>query len=149
MTRPLQILCVLLVAALVATPFAQVIMRGVFGRAMIGAEELTRVLLIASVFVSYPLVVAARENIGMTEIRDALPSPAPRLLALINTLIGLGISVTMAVITVQNISGNMRNATPTLGIPFWLFLGAAGLGFAGAAVYHARRFVIQLKTGEV
>jgi TRAP-type C4-dicarboxylate transport system permease small subunit len=53
------------------------------------------------------------------------------------------------VITVQNISGNMKNATPTLGIPFWLFLGAAALGFAGAAVYHARRFVIQLKTGEV
>ena len=31
---------------------------------------------------------------------------------------------------------NLTNATPTLGIPFWIFLGATLFGFAGAALVH-------------
>lgn len=149
MHRYLSAVCVTLVATLIAVPFVQVIMRGVVGQAIIGAEELTRVLLIASVFVSYPLVVAMRENIGMTEIRDALPWRFPKFLAVAETLIGLVISAAMAVITVTNISGNLKNATPTLGIPFWVFLGAAALGFTGAALFHAQRLVQQTRMGGV
>ncbi len=38
--------------------------------------------------------------------------------------------------TATNISRNLSNATPTLGIPFWIFLGATLFGFAGAALVH-------------
>ncbi|SDX57721.1 TRAP transporter small permease [Litoreibacter albidus] len=147
MHRLLQAICVLLIAALVTVPFVQVVMRNVVGSAIIGAEELTRVLLIASVFVAYPLVVGARENIGMSEIRNALPGRAPKYLSVMNTLCGLIISLAMAVITATNISGNMNNATPTLGIPFWVFLGAAAVGFAGAAVFHTLRLMAQITDG--
>jgi TRAP-type C4-dicarboxylate transport system permease small subunit len=148
MHRTLQALCVLLVGALVLVPFVQVVMRNVVGEAIIGAEELTRVLLIASVFVSYPLVVAAHENIGMSEIRNVLPWRLPKYLSVMNTLCGLIISLVMAAITATNISGNMNNATPTLGIPFWVFLGAAAVGFSGAAVFHTLRLITQITDGD-
>ncbi len=42
----------------------------------------------------------------------------------------------IAYVTATNISKNLTNATPTLGIPFWIFLGATLFGFAGAALVH-------------
>ena len=42
----------------------------------------------------------------------------------------------IAYVTATNISRNLTNATPTLGIPFWIFLGATFFGFAGAALVH-------------
>ena len=36
----------------------------------------------------------------------------------------------------EHLAGTSTNATPTLGIPFWIFLGATLFGFAGAALVH-------------
>jgi TRAP-type C4-dicarboxylate transport system permease small subunit len=127
---------VALLAALVAVPNAQIVMRSLFGLPFIGAEEFSRFLLICLVFVSYPLVVEAGENIVMGEVRRALPR---RLRALVNVAISVSaVAVTgfLAVVTWQSIFKNLNNATPTLGIPFWIFLGAALFGFAGAALVH-------------
>ena len=75
--RFLAAFCVLVLAALVMVPFIQVMMRDVAGAAIIGAEEFTRFLLIVLVFAAYPLVVAERENIVMSEFHEAMP-PALR-----------------------------------------------------------------------
>lgn len=141
MLKILRILCVAMLASLIALPFLQVIMRDVFGSAIVGVEELTRFLLICTVFVAYPLVVRSGENIVMGEFRAMLPERAQNWMGLVITLMSLGACVTIAVVTALNISDNLRNATPTLKIPFWIFLGACFVGFAGAGIFH----VLQLR----
>ena len=134
--RVLTAFVVIIMMALFLVPTAQVIMRGVFVLPFIGAEELTRFLLICLVFCAYPLVVEKGENIVMGEFKAAMP---PRLRRVTNVTISIGaVAITgfMAWVTATNISRNLANATPTLGIPFWIFLGATLFGFAGAAVVH-------------
>ena len=136
MKKLLELLCVLLLGALILVPFVQVLMRDLFDRPIIGAEELTRFLLICCVFVAYPLVVAAGENIEMAEIRDNLPARLRRIVIRVIALASIAACAFVAVVVAMNISANLTNATPTLKIPFWLFLGAALFGFSGAALLH-------------
>jgi TRAP-type C4-dicarboxylate transport system permease small subunit len=134
--RILSAVAVLILAGIVLVPIAQVVMRGVFGLPFIGAEELTRFLLICLIFVGYPLVVETGENIVMGEIKSSLPK---RLQSIVNVAISVSaVAVTLffAYVTWANIFKNLNNATPTLGIPFWIFLAATVFGFAGAAVVH-------------
>ena len=53
----LRAICCALLFALIAMPFAQIIMRGVFNVPMAGAEELTRYFLICLTFMAGALVV--------------------------------------------------------------------------------------------
>ena len=76
--RILTAFVVIIMAGLVLVPTAQVIMRGVFVLPFIGAEELTRFLLICLVFCAYPLVVEHGENIVMGEFKAAMPRPTAR-----------------------------------------------------------------------
>ena len=136
MRKLLEIVSVLLLAALVAVPFIQIIAREVLGSAIVGAEELTRFLLICTVFVAYPLVVASHENIVMSELLDALPARAGRALRFVILAAGIATCGFLGWVAFQNIMGNMRGATPTLKIPFWIFMGATTFGFAGACLVH-------------
>jgi TRAP-type C4-dicarboxylate transport system permease small subunit len=134
--RVLTPVVVIVMAGLVLVPTAQVVMRGVFTLPFIGAEELTRFLLICLVFLAYPLVVEHGENIVMGEFKAMMPK---RMRAVVNVTISLaaiGITLFIAWVTATNISKNLSNATPTLGIPFWIFLGATLFGFAVAAIVH-------------
>ena len=127
---------VAVMAGLVLVPTAQIVMRGVFTLPFVGAEELTRFLLICLVFLAYPLVVGHGENIVMGEFKAMLPSRLRRIADLAISLSGVAVTLFIAWVTATNISANLRNATPTLGIPFWIFLGATLFGFATAAVVH-------------
>lgn len=141
MRKPLEIFCVCLLGALVLLPFLQIVMRYVFNSPIVGAEELTRFILICTVFVSYPLVVLGGENIGMGEIRTLLSARADKWLDLVIAILSLAACGLIAVVTAVSISDNLNNATPTLKIPFWIFLGANFLGFAGAAIVHLLNLV--------
>ena len=134
--RIIELVSVLLLGALVLVPFAQVVLRGAFNMPMIGAEEFTRFLLICVVFVAYPLVVEAGENIVMGEVREAMPKPLRTALNLITSIVAVLASGFIAYVVATNIQDNMTNSTPTLNIPFWIFLGATLLGFTLAAVLH-------------
>lgn len=134
--KSLEALCAALLGGLIAVPFVQIVMRYVFHSPIVGAEELTRFLLICTVFLSYPLVVESGENIVMGEIREALPHKLRRALTMLATIAGAAVCAFLAIVALTNITANMNNATPTLKIPFWLFLGSAFLGFAGAAGFH-------------
>ena len=134
--RILTAFVVIIMAGLVLVPTAQVIMRGVFVLPFIGAEEFTRFLLICLIFCAYPLVIEHGENIVMGEFKAAMPR---RLRGVVNwtiSLTAIGVTGFLAYVTATNISKNLTNATPTLGIPFWIFLGATLFGFGGAAVVH-------------
>ena len=134
--RIIEILSVVLLGALVVVPFAQVVLRGVFNAPVIGAEEFTRFLLICVVFVAYPVVVESGENIVMGELRESLPKPLRAVLNLVISVAGILVTGFLAYAVASSIQDNLKNATPTLNIPFWLFLGATFFGFAAAAVIH-------------
>lgn len=132
----LEGLCILLLGALVAVPFIQIMARYVFNAPIIGAEELTRFLLICTVFIAYPLVIDSGENIVMGEIKESLPRTLRRAVNLAISVSAAGVCIFIAAVVLMNISGNLHNATPTLKIPFWIFLGATFLGFAGGGIVH-------------
>ena len=134
--RILTAFVVIIMAGLVLVPTAQVIMRGVFVLPFIGAEEFTRFLLICLIFCAYPLVIEHGENIVMGEFKAAMPKPLRGVVNWTISLTAIGVTGFLAYVTATNISKNLTNATPTLGIPFWIFLGATLFGFAGAAVVH-------------
>jgi TRAP-type C4-dicarboxylate transport system permease small subunit len=128
--------CVLVLAALVAVPFVQVVLRDLFGAPIVGAEEFTRFLLIVLVFSAFPVVVMQHENIVMAEFREALPPRLREALAFVITLSAALAAGFIAYVAWITIFKNLNNATPTLKIPFWLFLGSTFLGFALAALVH-------------
>ena len=134
--RILTAFVVIIMAGLVLVPTAQVIMRGVFVLPFIGAEEFTRFLLICLIFCAYPLVVEHGENIVMGEFKAAMPARLRGVLNVTISLSAIAITGFLAWVTATNISNNLKNSTPTLGIPFWIFLGATLFGFAGAALVH-------------
>lgn len=132
----LSAFCVAVLLALLLVPFIQVLMRDIVGAAIVGAEEFTRFLLIVLVFSAYPLVVMDRENILMAEFREALPPRLSRAVAFLITLSTMLAAGFIAYVAWTTIFKNLNNATPTLKIPFWLFLGSTFFGFAAAALLH-------------
>ena len=128
--------CALVLLSLVAVPFLQIIMRDIIGGAIVGAEEFTRFLLIVLVFAAYPLVVAEHENIVMAEFHEFLPAGPRRAVEILITLGGAFGAGFIAWVVWGNIFKNLSNATPTLKIPFWIFLGFTFFGFATAAILH-------------
>ncbi|WP_340120010.1 TRAP transporter small permease subunit [Pelagibius sp. 7325] len=135
-SKLLSACCVLVLVALVAVPFIQVVMRDLFGAPIIGAEEFTRFLLIVLVFTAFPIVVMQHENIVMAEFREALPARPRKVVAFVIALSAALAAGFIAYVAWITIFKNLNNATPTLKIPFWLFLGSTFVGFALAAVVH-------------
>lgn len=130
---------VALLLGLVGILAVQIVLRDVFLAPVVGLEEVTRMLMILMVWIAYPLVVSAGENIVMAELKAGLPA---RLRRGADLAIGLACAIAALIMvwaTWQALAANPRNMTPTLGIPFWIYLASAAFGFAGAAVLHLRR----------
>ena len=72
--KALNAIVVFILLALLMVPLLQIVLRYVFGTPIVGAEELTRFLMILLVFLAYPLVVRQGENIVMGELRAMLPA---------------------------------------------------------------------------
>ena len=101
----------------------------------VGAEELTRFMLICVVFVTLPYVVASGANIRLEEGLNLMPHAvqARRSTSLIAATGACRFAVAAAAIAVATLR-NLQNATPTLGIPYWVFFSAAFFGLLFAAV---------------
>jgi TRAP-type C4-dicarboxylate transport system permease small subunit len=107
---------------------------GVVGMPFVGAEELTRFMLICLVFVTFPYVIASGANIRMEELSQYLPHALQRVLTILIAATGaIVLAVAAASVAVATFR-NLNNATPTLGIPYWVFFSAAFLGFLAAAL---------------
>ena len=121
----LTVFVVIIMAGLVLVPTAQVIMRGVFVLPFIGAEEFTRFLLI---FLPDLLRLPARRGARREHRHGRVQGSTS----------GSAEAHAERADLPQRLSGDRlhrlrdrdqhiaqpANATPTLGIPFWLFLGA-------------------------
>jgi TRAP-type C4-dicarboxylate transport system permease small subunit len=130
-----------LLAALIVTPLAQILMRGVFNVPMAGAEELARYFLITLTFVSASYVTQQGGQIRMEEFQGLIP-PRPRWwLQLGIELSGIamfGVLCAAGVITILN---NLSNQTATLEMPFWLFMGPLAVGSAMLVIETAGTLV--------
>lgn len=127
---------VALLLAMVALPCLQIVMRYVFSSPIVGLEELARMALVLVVFLAYPLVVDAGENIVMGEAKQALPPRARRVADIVIALACAAAAGVMVWAVAEALAANPRNITPTLGIPFWMYLAATGIGLGGAGLMH-------------
>ncbi|MBL8323675.1 MAG: TRAP transporter small permease [Rubrivivax sp.] len=148
MTPPLRALravlrwvCFALLALLIATPLAQIVMRSVFNVPMSGAEELTRYFLICAVFVAAPLVTFGGGQIAMEEVQARIPARPRWWLQMAIEVAGIAFFGLMAVAAAVTISNNLRNQTATLEMPFWLFMAPLVVGMALLALETAARLV--------
>jgi TRAP-type C4-dicarboxylate transport system permease small subunit len=130
---------------MVALPFVQVVMRELFSRPIVGVEELARFMLICTVFVALPYVVSAGANIRMDEFQAMLPAGFVRFVKLaiaLTAIVAFGAAAVASGIAIQK---NLNNATPTLGIPYWIFLGAAAIGFGMTTIECVVQFIKALQ----
>jgi TRAP-type C4-dicarboxylate transport system permease small subunit len=123
-----------MLVAMVTLPFVQVIAREVFGAPLIGSDEFARFMLICTVFIALPYVAAGGANIRMEEILSLCPPRFVRAVRVVIALVATATFATAAVASAVAIGSNLDNATPTLGMPYWLFLGAALVSFTMTTV---------------
>jgi len=117
-----------LLAALVVTPLAQITMRGVFNVPLAGAEELARYFLVCLTFIAAPYVTEQGGQIRMEEFQALLP-PKPRwMLQLAVELSGVAVFGILFVASIVTITRNLNSETPVLQIPFWLFFAPLAVG---------------------
>lgn len=136
---------VVMLVVMVALPFIQIVMREILSSPIIGAEELARFMLICTVFIALPYVLSAGANIRMEEFLGFLPVAIVRGIKLAISAIAVVTFAIAAVASVVAIKNNLDNATPTLGIPYWVFLGAATVGFAMTTLECAVQFLKALR----
>jgi TRAP-type C4-dicarboxylate transport system permease small subunit len=130
-----------LLALLVVTPLAQVVMRGVFNVPMSGAEELARYFLITLTFLAASYVTHSGGQIRMEEVQGTI-APRPRWwLQLAIEVSGIVMFVVLAVAGVLTILNNLSNKTATLEMPFWLFMGPLAVGAVLLAIETAASLV--------
>lgn len=119
---------VALLMLLIATPLAQVVMRGVLNVPMAGAEELTRWFLICLTFIAASYVTVEGGQIRMEEIQAMLP-PRPRwLLQLVIEASGVVLFAILALAALASIRSQVGTTTATLEMPMWLFMGPLAVG---------------------
>jgi TRAP-type C4-dicarboxylate transport system permease small subunit len=134
-----------LLALLVITPLAQVVMRGIFNVPMSGAEELARYFLISLSFVAASYVTEQGGQIRMEEFQGVLP-PRPRwFLQLAIELSGVAMFGVMFAAGAVTIADNLQNQTATLEMPFWLFMGPLVVGTLLLVVETLLMFVHTLR----
>lgn len=137
----LRWLGVLLLVVMIAMPAVQVVLREFLRAPFVGAEELTRFMLICVVFVTLPFVVSSGASIRMEEILQSFPAQLRYGLRIaIAGTASLAFATASYSVGIATLS-NLHNATPTLGIPYWVFFSAAFMGLLIAAVECAIQLV--------
>jgi TRAP-type C4-dicarboxylate transport system permease small subunit len=117
-----------ILAALIVTPLAQITMRGVFNVPLAGAEELAKYFLICLTFLSAAYVTSEGGQIRMEEFQFLLP-PKPRwILQLAIEVSGAAVFGVLFVASVVTVTRNLNSVTPVLEIPFLLFFAPLVLG---------------------
>lgn len=123
-----RIVSIALLALVISLPGLQIFLREVTHTPFIGAAELVRFMLICTVFIAFPYVVSSGANIRMEEIQLSLPSPIVRILRLLIPFTGFLCFGFIVYSTFVATISNLKNATPTLGIPYYIFFSATFLG---------------------
>jgi len=117
-----------LLAALIVTPLAQITMRGVFNVPLAGAEELAKYFLICLTFLAGSYVTREGGQIRMEEFQALVPARPRWLLQLAVEVSGVAVFGILFVASVVTVSRNLNSVTPILEMPFWLFFAPLVIG---------------------
>jgi TRAP-type C4-dicarboxylate transport system permease small subunit len=124
----LRIVSCLMLAGLILTPFAQIVMRGVFNVPMAGAEEMARYMLICLTFLAAALVSLDGGQIKMEEFQALLPERPRWLLQLVIEAAGVILFAVLSWAAIGTIARNIGSRTATLEMPFLVFMGPLAIG---------------------
>lgn len=117
-----------LLAALIVTPLAQITMRGVFNVPLAGAEELAKYFLICLTFIAAPYVTCEGGQIRMEELQARLPRRPRWVLQMLIEISGVAVFGVLFVASAVTVSRNMNSVTPVLEMPFWMFFAPLVIG---------------------
>ena len=134
-----------LLALLIVTPLAQVLVRGVFNTPMSSAEELARYFLICLTFMGASGVTLEAGQIRMEEFQGLLPARPRWFLQMAIELAGIAVFAVIFVAAAITIAGNLQNQTPTLEMPFWLFMAPLLVGSLLLVVETGMKFLHTLR----
>jgi TRAP-type C4-dicarboxylate transport system permease small subunit len=132
--RALRFMSLVLLAVMILTPALQVLLREIFVAPFMGAEELSRFMLICVVMLALPYTISSGASIRMEEMLRLFPRPMQRITEILIASLGF-IAFAFAAGSVMTATlRNLNNSSPTLGIPYYIFFSAAFVGFLLAAV---------------
>ena len=134
-----------LLALLIVTPLAQVLVRGVFNKPMSSAEELARYFLICLTYMGASGVTLEAGQIRMEEFQGLLPARPRWFLQMVIELAGVALFGVVFVAAAVTIAGNLENQTPTLEMPFWLFMAPLLVGSLLLVVETCMKFLHTLR----
>ena len=117
-----------LLAALIVTPLAQITMRGVFNVPLAGAEELAKYFLICLTLVAASYVTREGGQIRMEEFQALVPARPRWWLQLAIEASGVAFFGVLFVASVVTVTRNLNSVTPILEMPFWVFFAPLVLG---------------------
>jgi TRAP-type C4-dicarboxylate transport system permease small subunit len=126
--KAFRLLSIALLALVISLPGLQIFLREITHTPFIGAAELARFMLICTVFIALPYVISSGANIRMEEIQLAMPAPVLRILRIFIPFLGTVSFGFIVYSTFIATISNLNNATPTLGIPYFIFFSATFLG---------------------
>ena len=129
-----MILAAAALMVLLGTVILQIILRQLFLKPLMGAEEMTCFMVVWVILT--PLAYTEKENghIIMEELQTLLPGfirKGIRFICAVCTTV-VYILITVSVISVYR--NNLQNMTATLKIPFWIFFLPCAIGFAGISI---------------
>ena len=134
-----------LLALLIVTPLAQILVRGVFNTPMSSAEELARYFMISLTFLASSYVTLEGGQIRMEEFQGILPPRLRWYLQMTIEVAGVAMFGVLFVATAITIGNNLENQTPTLEMPFWLFMAPLLVGSLLLMVETAAKFLHTLR----
>ena len=134
-----------LLALLIVTPLAQILVRGVFNSPMASAEELARYFLICLTFLASSYVTLEGGQIRMEEFQAALPARFRWYLQMTIELAGVAMFGVIFAAAAITIGDNLDNQTPTLEMPFWLFMAPLLIGSLLLMIETAMQFLHTLQ----
>jgi TRAP-type C4-dicarboxylate transport system permease small subunit len=143
--RALRFMSLVLLAIMILTPALQVFLREILVAPFIGAEELSRFMLICVVMLALPYTISSGASIRMEEVLRLFPRPLQRITEILITSLGFVAFAFAAGSVMTATLRNLNNASPTLGIPYYIFFSAAFVGFLLAAVEFARQIYKALR----
>lgn len=137
-----------LLALLIVTPLAQIVMRSIFNVPMAGAEEPARYFLICVTFIAASHVTHSGGQIRMEEFQALAPARPRWVLQLVIEFSGTVLFAVMFAAAFITIRNNLQNETAVLQLPFWLFMGPLALGTLLLTLETALTFVHTLRRGQ-
>lgn len=124
-------------ATLLVTILLQVVLRFVFQKPLMGAEEFTRFMVIFVVMTPLAFAERTKSHVVMEEVQAMLPDAVRRILRVLIDLCTTAVYCIVAFSAIGVLLNNAKNETATLRMPFWLFFLPTVIGFISLAIVRA------------